>query len=61
MLIDFNLALLNLTQKSLPETYLQIQAATRIEVVICFPVHSIFIVLSILNLFCLAEFAEDKA
>ena len=36
MLIDFDLALLNLTQKSLPETYLQIQAATRIEVVICF-------------------------
>ena len=36
MLVDFNLALLNLTQKSLPETYLQIQAATRIEVVICF-------------------------
>ena len=51
--IDFNLALLNLTQKSLPETYLQIQAATRIEVVI-------FIVLSILNLFCLVEFAEGK-
>ena len=36
MLIDFDLALLNLTQKSLPKTYLQIQAATRIEVVICF-------------------------
>ena len=32
MLVDFNLALLNLTQKSLPESYLQIQAATRIEV-----------------------------
>ena len=36
MLVAFNLTLLNLTQKSLPETYLQIQAATRIEVVICF-------------------------
>ena len=36
MLVDFNLTLLNLTQHSLPETYLQIQAATRIEVVVCF-------------------------
>ena len=36
MFVDFNLTLLNLTQNSLPETYLQIQAATRIEVVICF-------------------------
>ena len=36
MLVDFNLTLLNLTQNSLPETYLQIQAATQIEAVICF-------------------------
>ena len=36
MLVDFNLTLLNLTRKSLPETYLQIQAATRLEVAICF-------------------------
>ena len=36
MLVYFNLTLLNLTQNSLPETYLQIQAATRIEVAICF-------------------------
>ena len=36
MLVDFNLTLLNLLQISLPETYLQIQAATRIEVVVCF-------------------------
>ena len=36
MLVDFNLTLLKLTQNSLPETYLQIQAATRIEVVIYF-------------------------
>ena len=36
MLVDFNLTMLNLTQNSLSETYLQIQAATRIEVMICF-------------------------
>ena len=36
MLVDFNLTLLNLTQNYLPETHLQIQAATRIEVAICF-------------------------
>ena len=36
MLVDFNLTLLNLTQNSLPETYLQIQAANQKEVVICF-------------------------
>ena len=34
MLIGFNLALLNLTQSSLFETYLQIKAASRIEVAI---------------------------
>ena len=32
MLVDFNLTLLN----SIPGTHLQIQAASRIEVVICF-------------------------
>ena len=36
MLVDFILTLLNLTQNSLPETDLQIQAAPRIEVAICF-------------------------
>ena len=36
MLVDFNLTLPNLTQNSLSQTYLQIQAANRIEVVICF-------------------------
>ena len=36
MRIDFNLVLLNLTQNSLSETHLQIQAAPPIEVVICF-------------------------
>ena len=36
MLVDFNLTPFNLTQNSLPETYLQIQAAPRIEVAICF-------------------------
>ena len=36
MLVDFNLTLLNLTKNSLPETYLQIQAAPQIEVAICF-------------------------
>ena len=36
MLVGFNLALLNLTQNSLSETHLQIQAAPRIEVAICF-------------------------
>ena len=35
-LVDFNLTLLNLTQNSLRETHLQIQAATRIEVAISF-------------------------
>ena len=35
-LVDFNLTLLNLTQNSLPEAHLQIQAATRIEVAISF-------------------------
>ena len=36
MLVDFILTLLNLTQNSLPETNLQIQAAPRIGVAICF-------------------------
>ena len=36
MLLDFNLTLLNLTQNAILETHLQIQAAPRIEVVICF-------------------------
>ena len=36
MLVDFNLTLLNFTQNSLPETHLQIQAAPRIEVAMCF-------------------------
>ena len=36
MLVDFNLTLLNLTQNSLPGTYLQIQAAPQIEAAICF-------------------------
>ena len=36
MLIDFNLTLLNLTQNSLFETDLQIQAIPGTEVVICF-------------------------
>ena len=36
MLVDFNLTLLNLTTNSLPETNLQIQAAPRKEVAICF-------------------------
>ena len=36
MLVDFYLILLNLTQNSLPETYLQIQAAPQIKVAICF-------------------------
>ena len=36
MLVDFVLTLLNLTQNSLPETNLQIKAAPRIEVAICF-------------------------
>ena len=36
MLVDSNLMLLNLIKNFLPETYLHIQAATRIEVVICF-------------------------
>ena len=36
MLIDFKLVLLNLTQYSLSETHLQIQAALAIEVAICF-------------------------
>ena len=35
MLVNFNLTLLNLTKKSLPETNLQIQAATSTEVAIC--------------------------
>ena len=35
MLVDFNLTLLNLTEKSLPETNLQIQAATSTDVAIC--------------------------
>ena len=36
MLLDFNLTVSNLTLISLPETHLQIQAAHRKEVVICF-------------------------
>ena len=36
MIVDFNLTLLHLTQNSLPETHLQIHAAPRIEVAICF-------------------------
>ena len=36
MLIDFNLVTLSLTQNSLSETHLLIQAAPRIEVAICF-------------------------
>ena len=36
MLVDFILTLPNLTRNSLPETDLQIQAAPRIEVAICF-------------------------
>ena len=36
MLTDFNLRLLNFTQNSLPETYLQIHAAPQKEVAICF-------------------------
>ena len=36
MLVDFSLTLLNLTSNSLPETHLQIQAAPRKEVAICF-------------------------
>ena len=36
MLVDFNLALLNLAPNSVPETHLQIQAAPRREVLICF-------------------------
>ena len=35
MLVDFNLTLLNLTQHSLPETHLQIEAAPQIGVAIC--------------------------
>ena len=36
LLVDFNLTLLNLRPNSVPETHLQIQAAPRIEVAICF-------------------------
>ena len=64
MLIDFNLALLSLTQNSLSETNLQIQTAPRIKVAIFFfmeqPVQNIFIVLCVLNLFWFVEFAESK-
>ena len=63
MLVGFNLTLLNLTQNSLPETYLQIQVASRIEVEIFFfngaPCTQQSY-RSILNLFCLVEFAESK-
>ena len=58
MLVDFNL-----TQNSLSETHLQIQAAPRIDVAICFfygPPCTHFIVSSVLNLFCLVEFALSK-
>ena len=57
LLVDFIMTLLNLRQNFLPETDLQIQAALRIEVAICFfflehPVHSILlcIVLNVLIL-----------
>ena len=36
MLVGFHLTLLNLTQNSLAKTHLEIQAAPRIEVAICF-------------------------
>ena len=36
MLVDFNLALFNSEENSLPETFLEIQDAPRIEVAICF-------------------------
>ena len=58
MLVDFILTLLNLTQNSLPETDLQIQAAPRIEVAICFFYGAPFT--QHFHLDCLVEFAESK-
>ena len=61
MLVDFNLTVSNLTLISLPETNLQIQAAPRKEVVICFFYgHIIFIVLKVLNLFWSVAFVVRK-